>query len=363
MGDIYAEDVERITFSPFRGKIDLLAGGVPCQPFSLAGKHGGYNDRRNLFPEMIRAVRALRPKAILVENVRGLSRARFRPYLDFIVLQLSLPELERKPNESWRRHRERLLDAHWAYHSNCVTPPGLAYEVRWRLLECADLGVPQRRQRVFMLGFRRDLNIVPRWPDEVWPEAMHSEDALFWAQWVDGAYWREHGIKRPSVSRDLVGRLKALPNTDLHKPRRWRTVRDALAGLPEPVDGAAHPTIPNHVGIPGVRFYKGHTGSKLDLPAKTLKAGDHGVPGGENAAVLDNGRARYLTVREAARLQTFPDEYVFHGPRSEAMRQIGNAVPVLVAEIMGKLIARELSSFNRAKPAKPEPLVVQTPLF
>jgi DNA (cytosine-5)-methyltransferase 1 len=70
----------------------------------------------------------------------------------------------------------------------------------------------------------------------------------------------------------------------------------------------------------------------LDFPAKTLKAGDHGVPGGENMVVLDGGEVRYFTVRESARLQTFPDEYVFHGTWTETMRQLGNAVPVRLAQ-------------------------------
>jgi DNA (cytosine-5)-methyltransferase 1 len=85
----------------------------------------------------------------------------------------------------------------------------------------------------------------------------------------------------------------------------------------------------------------------MDQPSKALKAGDHGVPGGENAIMLDNGVARYMTVREAARIQTFPDDYVFVGPRSEAMRQIGNAVPVYVAELMGRAIAQQLATSSK----------------
>jgi DNA (cytosine-5)-methyltransferase 1 len=82
----------------------------------------------------------------------------------------------------------------------------------------------------------------------------------------------------------------------------------------------------------------------LDEPAKTLKAGVHGVPGGENMVVLDDGSIRYLTVRESARLQTFPDNFVFHGSWTEAMRQLGNAVPVELAHFFAKDIARHLKA-------------------
>ena len=112
--------------------------------------------------------------------------------------------------------------------------------------------------------------------------------------------------------------------------------------LPEPEDGVESPKIKHHVGIPGARLYKGHSGNPLDWPAKTIKAGVHGVPGGEHVICLDNGGHRYMTVRECARVQTFPDPWVFKGPRSEASRQIGNAVPVRLARIMGKAIAASL---------------------
>lgn len=342
--DIHGMDVRRFDFSSFAGKVDLLAGGVPCQPFSLAGRHPGHRDARNLFPEMLRAVRELHPRAILVENVRGLARDAFRSYFQYILLQLSLPIMPRKEGESWLRHRQRLLEAWHLRHLNGSAPPDSAYYVRYRVLECANLGVPQRRQRVFIIGFRSDLGIVPRWPDEMWPSAVHTEDALLYAQWVDGSYWEQHGVRKPQLPRDLAPRVRAIGRLGKRATARWRTVRDALRGLPEPVHGIPHPTIPNHIGIPGVRFYPGHTGSPLDQPAKTLKAGVHGVPGGENAIHMDNGRARYMTVREAARLQTFPDEYVFEGPRTETMRQIGNAVPVLVAELMGRAIVEQLST-------------------
>lgn len=90
-------------------------------------------------------------------------------------------------------------------------------------------------------------------------------------------------------------------------------------------------------------MYSGHTGSLLDMPAKTLKAGDHGVPGGENMMVLDDGQVRYFSVRESARLQTFPDGYVFHGSWTETMRQLGNAVPVALGRQVAASVAMRLA--------------------
>jgi DNA (cytosine-5)-methyltransferase 1 len=122
----------------------------------------------------------------------------------------------------------------------------------------------------------------------------------------------------------------------------WRTVRDAIADLPDPETKAAL-KVPNHMFQGGARSYPGHTGSPLDLPAKTLKAGDHGVPGGENMLVKANGDVRYFTVRESARIQTFPDGFRFHGSWSETMRQLGNAVPVLLAQRVASSVAEKLA--------------------
>jgi DNA (cytosine-5)-methyltransferase 1 len=95
---------------------------------------------------------------------------------------------------------------------------------------------------------------------------------------------------------------------------------------------------------PGAKVYPGHTGSPLDEPAKTLKAGDHGVPGGENMLVLPDGAVRYFTVRESARLQTFPDDYGFCCSWTESMRQLGNAVPVALASSLASHIKLQLAA-------------------
>jgi DNA (cytosine-5)-methyltransferase 1 len=165
-------------------------------------------------------------------------------------------------------------------------------------------------------------------------------------QFGNGEYWEEHAVKR--ADRDqyrskISTRLdKALSAQDASL-RPWLTVRDAIADLPDPRSKAER-SILNHNYQPGAKPYPGHTGSILDLPAKTLKAGDHGVPGGENMIAFPDGTYRYFTVRESARLQTFPDGYMFHGSWTETMRQLGNAVPVRLAQIVGSSVAAQLLS-------------------
>lgn len=130
-----------------------------------------------------------------------------------------------------------------------------------------------------------------------------------------------------------------------------------MMDLPEPFDGIPSSDWTFHIGIPGARLYKGHTGNALDKPAKTIKAGDHGNPGGEHVMLKDDGSIRYLTVRECARVQTFPDAYQFNGSRTEAMRQIGNAVPVSLAKTLTCSI-REVLADNASEVMVPRELVV-----
>lgn len=314
-------DVRDFDYGVLRSEPDLIAGGPPCQPFSLGGKHRGFSDNRDMFPEAVRSIRELTPKAFVFENVRGLLRKSFTNYLSYIKLQLTHPDLVRRSNESWTDHLARLEE----YHTR-GKHGGLKYNVVVHLANAADFGVPQKRDRVFIVGFREGLGQGWHFPRET-----HSHDALLRSQWVTGEYWDRHEIpnrKRPRVPDRLSKRVRALAQDDaLEDVKPWKTIRDALVDLPDPeLDGADQ--IPNHVFMPGARSYPGHTGSPLDEPAKTLKAGDHGVPGGENMLRDEKGRVRYFTVRESSRLQSFPDDFVFHGSWTETMRQLGNAVPV-----------------------------------
>lgn len=329
-------DCHDVDWTAFRGAVDVLAGGPPCQPFSLGGVHRGARDSRNLFPEAVRAVSEVRPLAFVIENVRGLTRKKLMPYFEYILASLRAPVLRRDSDETWRAHQTRLRrDAR-------ALPADERYEVAWKLVNAADYGLPQQRWRVFIVGFRADLGIEWSFPFET-----HSQDALLWSQ-AKGSYWDEHGLSQrtPLGSPGRVERLSRGPQPEA---LRWRTVRDAVADLPEPVLGAETEGVHNHVGIPGARLYPGHSGSPLDWPGKSVKAGVHGCPGGEHILVREDGSYRYLTVRECARLQGFPDEWVFEGSRTEAMRQIGNAVPVPLARTMLEAAVSELTSARSAE--------------
>lgn len=332
---LYEGDVREFDYRTLNGDVIVVSGGPPCQPFSMGGKHRGHMDERDMFPEAVRAVRNLRPKAFIFENVKGFKRDTFATYFEYIRLQLSYPGLARREGETWREHCHRLEKHHTASHGPAE------YNVISELLNAANYGVPQRRERVFIVGFRSDLGVG--WS---FPKPTHSEEALLRSKWISGDYWDRHEVpkkQRPVVEKRRATRVEKLRRGDLFVEGKapWLTVRDAISDLPDP-EKFPDNVIPNHRHNPGARSYKGHTGSRLDEPAKTLKAGDHGVPGGENTLARANGSVRYFTVREAARLQTFPDDYIFRGAWTEAMRQLGNAVPVLLAEMVARSVANSL---------------------
>lgn len=145
-----AGDVRDVDFGQYKGRVQLVSGGPPCQPFSLGGKHRAHKDARDMFPEAIRAVREARPRAFIFENVKGLTRAGFRNYFEYIRLQLEHPEIERGKNEAWADHHAR-LEKHYTSGSRS----GLCYRLVTQVVNAADYGIPQRRERVFFVGYPR----------------------------------------------------------------------------------------------------------------------------------------------------------------------------------------------------------------
>ena len=157
-------------FRRIHGEIDLLAGGPPCQPFSSAGKNAGRWDPRDGFPWFLTAIEGIRPRALLIENVKGLTTKKHADY--FARVLHSLRELN--------------------------------YAIEWRVYNAASFGVPQQRHRVFIVGMRGDL--AQKWSRFQWPMATHSEERLVYEKWVDGSYWR--GIETPEgfgIRTEMVG--------------------------------------------------------------------------------------------------------------------------------------------------------------
>ena len=302
--------------------VDLVAGGPPCQPFSLAGVHAGDTDERNMFPPAIQAVRKFRPRFVLFENVPGLTRPSFAPYFQYIKHQLEKPTVAPKADELWMDHHARVQKAR---------PMGLRYFVYEHLLDTADLGLPQNRRRVILVGIRSDVPGADTWTP---PPITHNRDALLYDPWVTGDYWAEHGEVMPEAPEVLINRIRDLKERGRPNVLRWNTIRDGLVGLPEPIDVESASGFPNHRAIPGARSYRKHSGSPFDWPAKAIKAGVHGVSGGEGMIRFDDGSLRYFTVREAARIQGFQDDYEFPVARSRSMGAIGNAVAPPLGEIL-----------------------------
>lgn len=325
-GDIADFDLTKLS------NIDLIAGGPPCQPFSLGGKHQAHNDSRDMFPYAINTIEKLQPKVFLFENVKGLLRTSFRAYFDYILLRLTYPNCQIKSNESWEQHLERLKKITDSSYN------GIPYKVTYKLVNAADYGIPQKRERVLIIGIRSDLGA-----DWQFPIPTHSEDRLNWNKYVSYTYWKRHNLPI-QTNEDIAKSLQKKYGIFPPEKEAWQTVRDCLIDVPHPND---RHEIDAHIYKEGAKIYPGHTGSEIDQPSKTIKAGGHGVPGGENMIRYEDDSVRYFTVYEAKLIQTFPKNYSITGAWGEAMRQIGNAVPVKLAEIIGKQLYKTIRNADK----------------
>ena len=328
---VFEGDVRNFDFSRYSG-VDIIAGGPPCQPFSLGGKAKGNEDSRDMFPSAVRSIRELLPRVFFFENVKGLLRSGFREYLEYIILQLRFPTVVNTYGD-WRIHSQQIEKL------SKQIPSYEAYDVSVNLVNAADYGVPQKRERVLIIGIRRDLGKFWKLPDPT-----HSSDALLWDKYVTEEYWSRHDISPSNEAyAQFPEKKRVLTNLYGFFPpelKPWVTIRDALIGMPKEGDKTFYPN--EHIIREGAREYPGHTGSPIDEPSKTVKAGNHGVPGGENMIKFANGEFRYFTIFEAKRIQTFPDDYQILGSWTEAMRQLGNAVPVRLANVISKSLIKSV---------------------
>lgn len=339
---VFEGDIRDYDFSQF-SDIALVAGGPPCQPFSLGGKHQAFDDQRDMFPYTIEAINHLQPKAFIFENVKGLLRSTFSAYFEYILLRLKYPSCSNTKNGDWEVHLNKLRALS---KSSNETPQ---YRVQYKLINAADYGVPQSRERVIIVGIRSDIAT-----DWAFPEGKHNLDRLLWEQYVSRDYWDRHNIDMTPTYDHSSSFMRKIDG--LHKKyglfppsgKPWATMRDALGHLPDP---RHNNNITDHEFRGGARSYPGHTGSMFDLPSKTIKAGAHGVPGGENMIRFADNSIRYLTVHEAKLIQTFPEGFDITGAWGEAMRQIGNAVPVKIGEYLGEQLFNTLSATTQRQAA------------
>ncbi|MGV4986628.1 DNA cytosine methyltransferase [Streptomyces sp. NRAIS4] len=291
--------------------LDLLAGGVPCPPFSHAGKQLGKDDERDLFPRMLELVDALKPRAVMIENVRGIMDPKFSDYRDWIKARL-------------QSGKYRGDDGQLAYDR------GLGYTVvEWDVLEASDFGVPQLRPRAILVAFRNDVikDLKYEWPtatheDPVsvadslessmrerfapYFEGVHAEEARkCFDRWLSKARKRDAELKGKGggIAPTLVGGSKKHGGADLGPSRAkaaWKQLGISGMGVANDIDTCA----------------------KKETEGRDL-FGDDGP---------------MLTVRQAAIIQGFPPEWDFSGGKTAQYRQVGNAFPPPVAKAVGKSI-------------------------
>jgi len=283
---LFAEDIRTIDnerLSKYRGKVDVIVGGPPCQGFSTIGKRLVKDPRNELVFEFIRFVETIQPKVFLMENVRG------------------------------------LLSSDGGKIKNAIEAEfdSVGYNVLSKVLCAADFGVPQIRNRVFFLGIRKDLGIKPSFPASKFSKNEYATvgDAI----------------------NDLVGKENTIPN---HVPMKHNAIVEARIRCIKEGEGIPKGGLPDSVSHGSRSDYKdneiknfSHVYRRLSRfrPATTM------VPG-HNAFPLHPTENRSLTVREAARIQTFPDDVIFCGTRQNQCIQVGNAVPVMLASALAEHI-------------------------
>ncbi|MEV8237190.1 MULTISPECIES: DNA cytosine methyltransferase [Nocardiaceae] len=283
--DVFEGDIR--DYKPKHSNVDIVIGGPPCQGFSSAGKGDPTDPRNFLWREYFRVVAAVKPRAIVIENVSGLQHRRNGDHLSGIL---------------------SALEDH-------------GYNFAMGVLNAADYGVPQARRRLFVIGLK------------------------------DGD---------PSLP---------VPSTKDHR----KTVRDAIAdleGLEDQEFNHVPPSHARHVAERWDNLAPGETDPNYrrarldyDKPSHTIRAGGGYGPNGNHLAgfhpPIHPTLPRQLTVREAARIQSFPDDWILQGSKTAQGRQIGNAVPVLLAEAVARHVvslltpAPKKSTRARKRPAIP----------
>jgi DNA (cytosine-5)-methyltransferase 1 len=274
-------DLRKFSGKPYRG-VDLLAGGVPCPPFTVAGKQLGAADERDLFPEALRLAEEIEPAAVMLENVQGFASSKFADYRNKIIGRLEK----------------------------------LGYFVEWRVLNASDYGVPQLRPRCIVVALKAEYADFFSWPEPQKHQVTVAQslcDLMAANGWQGAKQWK---AKAGSIAPTIVGGSKKHGGPDLGPTRAKRQWAE--------------------LGVDG-----------------------HGIANDCPASDFPIEKMPKLTVRMAARIQGFPDDWQFFGKKTASYRQVGNAFPPPVASAVGLQIRFALEKKQKRK----APSGTQIPLF
>jgi DNA (cytosine-5)-methyltransferase 1 len=278
--NVINKNISLVDFTAYRDKIDLLSGGFPCQAFSHAGKRLGFEDiRGTLFFEMARAIKEINPKMIMAENVKGFSTHDKGKTLKVVL---------------------SVFDE-------------LGYKMHHKLINSWDQNVPQKRERYIMIGLRKDLEEITSFN---YPENLLDKPIL-----------RDVLINVPKSNDPTYSVTKLKYFNLIPEGGNWKSLKSDL-----------------QIEYMGNAYYSG--GGKtgflkrlhMDHPSMTILTS----PAQKQTERCHPKKVRPLTIRESARIQTFPDSWEFIGSTSNQYKQIGNAVPVNLAFNIGKELIKTL---------------------
>ena len=289
-------DVRHIDFTPLKGKIDFLSGGFPCQAFSYAGKGAGFNDTRGtLFFELARAVKEIQPKVFMGENVKGL--------------------ISHENGRTFETIKNTIAELGYTL----VEP---------RVLRAIMYQVPQKRERLILIAIRNDIaqNVEFHWPTP-YHEVLTLRDALYKSVIYENDVPVSEGAQYPEKKKRVLAMVP--------QGGDWRNLPEEVAK--------------DYMGGSWL-LGGGKTGMarrlSLDEPSLTLTCS----PCQKQTERCHPLETRPLSVREYARIQTFPDNWVFQGSMSDKYKQIGNAVPVNLAWAVGRSLIRLFNDIQRIMP-------------
>lgn len=289
-------DVRHIDFTPLRGKIDFLSGGFPCQAFSYAGKGAGFNDTRGtLFFELARAVKEIQPKVFMGENVKGL--------------------ISHENGRTFETIKNTIAELGYTL----VEP---------RVLRAIMYQVPQKRERLILIAIRNDIaqNVEFHWPTP-YHEVLTLRDALYKSVIYENDVPVSEGAQYPEKKKRVLAMVP--------QGGDWRNLPEEVAK--------------DYMGGSWL-LGGGKTGMarrlSLDEPSLTLTCS----PCQKQTERCHPLETRPLSVREYARIQTFPDNWVFQGSMSDKYKQIGNAVPINLAWAVGRSLIRLFNDIQRIMP-------------